>query len=201
MPISIHALARRATLRSAFALQRFYISIHALARRATLSVAHLRSNGFTFQSTLSQGERLYGHKCIDFMVIFQSTLSQGERLVIIKLAKGVKVISIHALARRATANKSRDIIRFKYFNPRSRKESDLSVSAFPFRAYWFQSTLSQGERPAVKPDVLKPKGFQSTLSQGERPFFFFVPYRLLWFQSTLSQGERPVTPVFLVYIY
>ena len=179
MPISIHALARRATLRSAFALQRFYISIHALARRATLSVAHLRSNGFTFQSTLSQ----------------------GERLVIIKLAKGVKVISIHALARRATANKSRDIIRFKYFNPRSRKESDLSVSAFPFRAYWFQSTLSQGERPAVKPDVLKPKGFQSTLSQGERPFFFFVPYRLLWFQSTLSQGERPVTPVFLVYIY
>ena len=55
-------------------------------------------------------------------------------------------ISIHALARRATIASRCYVCPSWDFNPRSRKESDFSASVAVIRAGLFQSTLSQGER-------------------------------------------------------
>ena len=56
----------------------------------------------TFQSTLSQGERLLFAMLCSARQRFQSTLSQGERLRIDSETQLNQIISIHALARRAT---------------------------------------------------------------------------------------------------
>ena len=58
----------------------------------------------------------------------------------------VSPISIHALARRATATNCFPPPRPKDFNPRSRKESDLTGAFTTTGFAIFQSTLSQGER-------------------------------------------------------
>ena len=55
-----------------------------------------------FQSTLSQGERLVIVKLAKGVKVFQSTLSQGERLWDPTAEIDSGWISIHALARRAT---------------------------------------------------------------------------------------------------
>ena len=60
--------------------------------------------------------------------------------------RGVVLISIHALARRATKNSHKISFLYRYFNPRSRKESDRTHGQFIFNVRGFQSTLSQGER-------------------------------------------------------
>ena len=57
-------------------------------------------------------------------VQFQSTLSQGERRKYQITNRYSGVISIHALARRATVNLPIGPERKRNFNPRSRKESD-----------------------------------------------------------------------------
>ena len=56
-----------------------------------------------FQSTLSQGERRQSAMQRRKVWEFQSTLSQGERLDIHPDRASNRTISIHALARRATA--------------------------------------------------------------------------------------------------
>ena len=81
----------------------------------------------TFQSTLSQGERHFCTTPFKILRIFQSTLSQGERLYRLSLAYGLIKISIHALARRATRLKLSWLLNVRYFNPRSRKESDMPI--------------------------------------------------------------------------
>ena len=144
--ISIHALARRATVCKCVSFPRLLISIHALARRATALTDNLfltsvdfnpRSRKESdlkhvlvdatigrFQSTLSQGERRRVHKDAFQRFIFQSTLSQGERLFKLLLCDTRLIISIHALARRATGHILNQGMRPSNFNPRSRKESD-----------------------------------------------------------------------------
>ena len=66
------------------------------------SAVHLHCNVFTFQSTLSQGERLVRLVLYLTFLKFQSTLSQGERPKAQADIDKANAISIHALARRAT---------------------------------------------------------------------------------------------------
>ena len=145
---------------------------------------------------------------------FQSTLSQGERLLPRLTSPPFAIISIHALARRATRPGGQSACTIRHFNPRSRKESDLSAVIIRLLSPAFQSTLSQGERRRVHKDAFQRFIFQSTLSQGERLFkLLLCDTRLIIsihalarratlcdsslhghqykFQSTLSQGERP----------
>ena len=103
-----------------------------------------------FQSTLSQGERPTMCLFDTCFCGFQSTLSQGERQVKVSKLPPEEMISIHALARRATKD-TKDIVDRQvisihalarratqyrrvqgmvetYFNPRSRKESDYVIT-------------------------------------------------------------------------
>ena len=144
--ISIHALARRATSGRTWTLAFCAISIHALARRATHTGVFITIGFGTFQSTLSQGER----PCKPPQY-YDSLL-----------------ISIHALARRATCSGKTGASLTANFNPRSRKESDLTGAFTMTGLETFQSTLSQGERRTAKAQADIDKAFQSTLSQGER---------------------------------
>ena len=90
-------------------------------------------------------------KLTEGVKVFQSTLSQGERHVFFLCPVPSPVISIHALARRATP----------------------SAVRLHCRDFIFQSTLSQGERqPCLTVCIIK-SGFQSTLSQGERQMAFW----------------------------
>ena len=63
---------------------------------------HSKNINKEFQSTLSQGERLFATLCSAWRSLFQSTLSQGERHIFLFCPVPFVVISIHALARRAT---------------------------------------------------------------------------------------------------
>ena len=107
----------------------------------------LTQNKVLFQSTLSQGERRWDIHRKGAIYKFQSTLSQGERHVVLTVCDRLKVISIHALARRATIGKFITTGLETNFNPRSRKESDIDKRIAELKSKLFQSTLSQGERP------------------------------------------------------
>ena len=121
------------------------ISIHAPARGAT---------GWTnswvpqtqFQSTLPQGERRAIAAAIFLLRQFQSTLPQGER----------------------QSGPASDCGVTTYFNPRSRKGSDLIFRGHHMAHGTFQSTLPQGERLQDTGHGRPPASFQSTLPQGER---------------------------------
>ena len=77
--------------------------------------------------------------------IFQSTLPQGER-------RGRKMCAVSLM----------------YFNPRSRKGSDLDGYGELIDTIQFQSTLPQGERQGTGEPLKQCSIFQSTLPQGER---------------------------------
>ena len=123
------------------------------------------------------------------------------------------IISIHALAKRATAKG--DIIKGEklYFNPRPRKEGDtfelelrilevdISIHALAKRATksvigfrqnvgLFQSTPSQRGRPPVGLSNSNQIIFQSTPSQRGRPTQYFILKIFPRFQSTPSQRGR-----------
>ena len=123
-------------------------------------------------------------------MIFQSTLPQGERRYLWPEMVRVIKISIHAPARGATCHRGGCKYRKQYFNPRSRKGSDIASRETYFFIRRFQSTLPQGERHTGASAVDVDNPFQSTLPQGERLLLSvsFVPSSI--FQSTLPQGER-----------
>ena len=78
-----------------------------------------------FQPTLPQGERpIYSHP-VRVHCPFQPTLPQGERLFGFKGFYGYRRISTHAPARGATRELILPVPSPLYFNPRSRKGSDL----------------------------------------------------------------------------
>ena len=132
--ISIHALAKRATSLIPAITFPVRISIHALAKRAT-SVYQRRQKLILFQSTPSQRGRLASKVTLSDLDIFQSTPSQRGRLKYFVLynidlgfqstpsqrgrrqTTGQEVlyndISIHALAKRATANLYNDYLYFE----------------------------------------------------------------------------------------
>ena len=121
--ISIHALARRATVFFLFMKENIDISIHALARRATVFFLFMKEN-------------------IDISI---HALARRATLNIVQRVRLVN-ISIHALARRATATPFLAPFSVFDFNPRSRKESDCDNIQHLLCIARFQSTLSQGER-------------------------------------------------------
>ena len=124
-PISIHALAKRATIFAICYFFNIFISIHALAKRATKQKNRVYYLYLVFQSTPSQRGRLSfyclyntkpvyfnprprkeGDQTLSFLfiiwVLFQSTPSQRGRLADMMIGGEYAVISIHALAKRAT---------------------------------------------------------------------------------------------------
>ena len=58
-----------------------------------------------------------------------------------------KIISIHALAKRATRYHSITDTVYRYFNPRPRKEGDITPFLYKYSTKGFQSTPSQRGRP------------------------------------------------------
>ena len=148
------------------------------------------SDNMIFQSTLSQGERPQAELGRLLSVQFQSTLSQGERPVPSMTQQQFRDISIHALARRATKVHKDHVQKFfisihalarratcigsshlryrKYFNPRSRKESDSHCKRASKREKDF-NPRSRKESDLLWQNWREFNGeFQSTLSQGER---------------------------------
>ena len=122
--ISIHALAKRATLYKCEKEKEKEISIHALAKRATLT------------------ETLYK----EYVAI--SIHALAKRATCFRNCHRIPYrISIHALAKRAT--RACDDLRHPccHFNPRPRKEGDSFASPLARRASKFQSTPSQRGRP------------------------------------------------------
>ena len=79
------------------------ISIHALARSATAIHTHLMNVAVIFQSTHSRGVRRFLGESQTEAFIFQSTHSRGVRPGFVMSSKLNQLISIHALARSATA--------------------------------------------------------------------------------------------------
>ena len=78
------------------------------------------------------------------------------------------VISIHALARRATKSKEFEKLPTENFNPRSRKESDFRMRFSRIRVFHF-NPRSRKESDLGRNHILIDRvRFQSTLSQGER---------------------------------
>ncbi len=125
VPISIHALAWRATPDSDKYIPSVLISIHALAWRATGAAGIDTMAASIFQSTLSHGERPTSRLLTSFCTIqFQSTLSHGERLEDKSREIGEICISIHAPARGATTPNISAVDSRVNFNPRSRTGSD-----------------------------------------------------------------------------
>ena len=167
------------------------ISIHAPARGAT--------------DELSQYTNLYRQ--------FQSTLPQGERRDNCTSSHDSTHISIHAPARGATDRLTPLSEWLVYFNPRSRKGSDLQIPYISQDCIHFNPRSRKGSDPAFQPYPVRysisihapARGatlskllcmlpitlFQSTLPQGERPLRSGLINIIQKFQSTLPQGERP----------
>ena len=102
--ISIHALARRATHVFSNIFMSGYISIHALARRATADTLNLFLTSVDFNPrSRKESDTQQRYRALKRLA-FQSTLSQGERPPIFPKQSIRDKISIHALARRATAS-------------------------------------------------------------------------------------------------
>ena len=89
------------------------------------------------------------------------------------------------------------------FNPRSRVESDLCLSAHMLTRILFQPTLSCGERQLYKADGLGAVQFQPTLSCGERRqalniwgmlYIYFNP------RSRVESDSKAVTYAWFIWI-
>ena len=133
--ISIHALVKRATLCRHCTSYLQNISIHALAKRATCCDAEGRNrvrhfnprprkegdrqfadfikHVNKFQSTPSQRGRPSKPLVLSITSLFQSTPSQRGRHKAIFVRAKTYIISIHALAKRATANLYNDYLYFE----------------------------------------------------------------------------------------
>ena len=171
-------------------LLNYSISIHALAKRATsnklpccLSLCdfnprprkegdskqmYQRSSHFVFQSTPSQRGRQILSLPFFAQCLFQSTPSQRGRRFYQAEEDGIILISIHALAKRATKSIKDNFVFAGNFNPRPRKEGDLATLLPQFTQRAFQSTPSQRGRQFMRTAKVAGYQFQSTPSQRGR---------------------------------
>ena len=149
----------------------------------------IRSGFLIFQSTLPQGERRRFGKGVTVLTPFQSTLPQGER----------RAISLWVVAgfgfQSTLPQGERHHIKFRrpmsgYFNPRSRKGSDIFRHSSGTHLYHFNPRSRKGSDGMYIKGIGTIKKFQSTLPQGERLHPACDPVRHIEFQSTLPQGER-----------
>ncbi len=100
------------------------VSIHALARRATLPVGTCERLAISFQSTPSHGGRL--DETWDLLrdeAVSIHALARRATMAGAKTKQG-GVVSIHALARRATLVERQNPRNQPCFNPRPRTEGD-----------------------------------------------------------------------------
>ena len=139
------------------------ISIHALAKRATLKFTPIHFS-FSFQSTPSQRGRQHFTPLPRPRWKFQSTPSQRGRPCGHRRTALVRSISIHALVKRATRRRYRAhthrrisihalvkratflilslVLRHSNFNPRPREEGDVCITTTETGCKKFQSTPS-----------------------------------------------------------
>jgi len=103
--VSIHARARRATLRHIQSAVTSEVSIHARARRATCRSGS-KQLGTAFQSTPARGGRPAFNPAARQTKLFQSTPARGGRLEVRRMSPSEARVSIHARARRATRRHS-----------------------------------------------------------------------------------------------
>ncbi len=187
--VSIHALAGRATWANGETVQFDTVSIHALAGRATQLklIIYLL---FQFQSTPSRGER---HDSDPFLILLSSfnPRPRGESDFILEITSSYCLVSIHALAGRATFVCCASQVDFAQFQSTpSRGERRLLRMDLGLRIRCFNP------RPRGESDGFKDSSiefyllFQSTPSRGERLSFFLCITYLERFQSTPSRGER-----------
>ncbi len=80
------------------------------------------------------------------IILFQSTPSQRGRLEKIVTSMFTAMISIHALAKRATPQTLLFVSQDRHFNPRPRKEGDFTDFNNRYWVDTFQSTPSQRGR-------------------------------------------------------
>ena len=142
--VSIHALAKRATRHDFRAAPVVEVSIHALAKRATLSPVRCHWPAW-FQSTPSRRGRLDAYRLLWAYYQFQSTPSRRGRRFVARESQLATLVSIHALAKRAT---------------RGRRGCDVAGG--------FQSTPSRRGRPMRSCSTFRPRAFQSTPSRRGR---------------------------------
>ena len=145
------------------------ISIHALAKRATLSRVTFLAR-ILFQSTPSQRGRPLFSGCISSKKII-SIHALAKRATIRKNIRLQSTKNFNPRPRKegdsSLCNSGRS---GGYFNPRPRKEGDDSISQMMFLSCLFQSTPSQRGRPLVSLSILyRTFVFQSTPSQRGRP--------------------------------
>ena len=143
--VSIHALAKRATANARATLMVFHVSIHALAKRATFNLCQVAGSHLVSIHALAQ------------RATWRATTQCR-----------VNVVSIHALAKRATVRWASFICFQKRFNPRPREEGDeLGVA-------WGRYYHSFNPRPREEGDAERRKiwlegtKFQSTPSRRGR---------------------------------
>mgnify|MGYP006994312246 CR=1 FL=1 len=117
------------------------ISIHALAKRATLKFTPIHFS-FSFQSTPSQRGRQHFTPLPRPRWKFQSTPSQRGRPCGHRRTALVRSISIHALVKRATFLILSLVLRHSNFNPRPREEGDVVTDTWSILSGSFQSTPS-----------------------------------------------------------
>ena len=144
------------------------ISIHALAKRATCSAgaAPVRWSHFNPRPRKEGDCPIISFSTVPNL--FQSTPSQRGRPV--RQVKNIvyRRISIHALAKRATTPRRNMLTERKNFNPRPRKEGDFIFLLYVISSYSFQSTPSQRGRRSEYPYLWVQRAFQSTPSQRGR---------------------------------
>ena len=100
------------------------------------------------------------------------------------------LVSIHALARRATIDLAPRQSSASGFNPRAREERDDPWISQFYDIGEFQSTRSRGARLLKGNDPVKTSEFQSTRSRGARRKFRASRRPSPLFQSTRSRGAR-----------
>ena len=102
--VSIHALARRATLFRGDHQHPIDVSIHALARRATQRAKCVEGIQGSFNSC-PRTEGNFGCVVVNFVRILVSIHALARRATLVRDKRGLSLfVSIHALARRATSN-------------------------------------------------------------------------------------------------
>ena len=127
--ISIHALAKRATTGEHVWILIPCISIHSLAKRATNSTSD-SSTASLFQSTPSRRGRQRWKYVWYINIRYFNPRPREEGDVLKSFFVMERIISIHALAKRATRTKSLAVLYLGNFNPRPREEGDLRISGW-----------------------------------------------------------------------
>ena len=126
LDISIHALAKRATVSFIVGLLNYGISIHALAKRATKYPLVNQRFPLDFNPRpRKEGDPIFA-PILSFFVVFQSTPSQRGRLTS-RLSRLPQKYFNPRPRKEGDSRKFTTSTKAKYFNPRPRKEGDFTT--------------------------------------------------------------------------